>query len=166
MKQTEIEFVYSGKLCWYSLCDMPDSGPGITTCSVSSMCRIREWSLSHLERMLEWTWYGDTYDPDTNITGIYINLSIDSFPKNNVQHKTLCFAIHWYIHENWKLVRHCDLVESVHTWDRTGCEFDSWQCRIYIISHVHRAHDYSGPFGVLWVHIAWYKNCVKKISKQ
>ena len=34
------------------------------------------------------------------------------------------------------------------TWDGTGCEFDSWQCRISIISHVHRAYDYSSPFGV------------------
>ena len=22
--------------------------------------------------------------------------------------------------------------------------------------------DYLGPFGVLWVHMAWHKNCVKK----
>ena len=57
----------------------------------------------------------------------------------------------------------CGLVESACTWNGTGCEFDSWQCQIYIISHVHRAYDYSGPFGVLWVHIAWYKNCVEKV---
>ena len=30
------------------------------------------------------------------------------------------------------------------------------------ISHVHWAYDYLGPFGVLWVHMAWHKNCVKK----
>ena len=30
------------------------------------------------------------------------------------------------------------------------------------ISHVHLAYDYLGPFGVLWVHMAWHKNCVKK----
>ena len=47
-------------------------------------------------------------------------------------------------------------------WDGTGCEFDSWQRRIYFISHVHRAYDYFGPFGVLWVHMAWHKNCVNK----
>ena len=35
------------------------------------------------------------------------------------------------------------------------------QRRIYIISHFHRAYDYSGPFRVLWVHMAWYKNCVE-----
>ena len=29
------------------------------------------------------------------------------------------------------------------------CEFDSWQCRMYIISHVHTAYDYFSPFGVL-----------------
>ena len=49
--------------------------------------------------------------------------------------------------------RHCCLVESAHTWDGTGCEFDSWQCRIYTISHVHWAYDYSAPFGVLWVYV-------------
>ena len=31
-----------------------------------------------------------------------------------------------------KTVRHCGLVGSTPTWDGTGCEFDSWQCRIYI----------------------------------
>ena len=72
---------------------------------------------------------------------------------------------------------HSDLVESAHTWDETGCEFDSWQCPIYtvsvkkgppicylryprvsvftdtvyIISHVHRAYDYLSPFRVLWL---------------
>ena len=34
----------------------------------------------------------------------------------------------------------------------------------YIISHVPRTFDYLGPFGVLWVHMAWHKNCVKKSS--
>ena len=28
--------------------------------------------------------------------------------------------------------RHCGLVGSAPAWDETGCEFDSWQCRIYI----------------------------------
>ena len=28
------------------------------------------------------------------------------------------------------------------------------------ISHVHWAYDYSGPFGVYWVHMAWHTNCV------
>ena len=28
--------------------------------------------------------------------------------------------------------RHCGLVVSTPAWDGTGCEFDSWQCRIYI----------------------------------
>ena len=30
------------------------------------------------------------------------------------------------------VVRHCGLVGSAPAWDGTGCEFDSWQCRIYI----------------------------------
>ena len=57
---------------------------------------------------------------------------------------------------------HYGLVVSAPVWDGTGCEFDSWQCRIYnYISHVQRAYDYLGSFGVLWVHMAWHKNCVK-----
>ena len=32
---------------------------------------------------------------------------------------------------------HRGLVESARTFDRTGCEFESWQCRINITSHVH-----------------------------
>ena len=32
----------------------------------------------------------------------------------------------------------------------------------YPLAHVHRAYDYLGPFGVLWVHMAWHKNCVNK----
>ena len=49
--------------------------------------------------------------------------------------------------------------ESEHA--RDGCKFDeSWQCRTYIpCSWI---YDYSGPSGVLLVHMAWYKNCVKK----
>ena len=39
------------------------------------------------------------------------------------------------------------------------------QSQIYHI-HVHRAYDYLGPSGVLWVHMAWHKNCVKKKSTQ
>ena len=58
-------------------------------------------------------------------------------------------------------VRHCGLVESARTWDGTGCEFDSWQCQIYIMFN-HGAYDYLDPFGVLWVHMARYKNCVKQ----
>ena len=55
-------------------------------------------------------------------------------------------------------------MESAHTWDGTGCEFDSWQCWIYIISHAQRAYDYLGSFGVLWVHIYGLiqKLCLKK----
>ena len=29
-------------------------------------------------------------------------------------------------------VRHCGLVVPAPAWDETGCEFDSWYCRIYI----------------------------------
>ena len=50
---------------------------------------------------------------------------------------------------SYRFVRHCGLAVSAPAWDGTGCEFDSWQCRIYIL-------------GVLWVHMAWHKNCVEK----
>ena len=33
------------------------------------------------------------------------------------------------------------------------------------ISHIHWAYDYLDPFGVLWVHMAWHKKCVKKNVK-
>ena len=35
-------------------------------------------------------------------------------------------------------------------------------CCHHLISHVHRTYDYSGSFGVLWVHMAWYKKIVLK----
>ena len=50
----------------------------------------------------------------------------------------------WIQHDRWKsnvanntwpmktYVRHCGLAVSAPIWDGTGCEFDSWQCRIYI----------------------------------
>ena len=31
-------------------------------------------------------------------------------------------------------------------------------------SHVHRAYDYLGPFGVLWVHWLDTKICLKKLQ--
>ena len=39
----------------------------------------------------------------------------------------------------------CVTVESVHTFDGTVWGFESWQCRIYIISRIHRAHT------IIWV---------------
>ena len=33
---------------------------------------------------------------------------------------------------------------------------------IIFISHVHRAYDYLGPLGVLWVHMAWQQKIVLK----
>ena len=43
-------------------------------------------------------------------------------------------------------------------WDATILSSTTWSN----ISHVHWAYDYLGPFGVLWVHMAWHKNFVKK----
>ena len=53
-----------------------------------------------------------------------------------------CHYRHWKIwhlyasllvgSERVNLVRHCGLVGSAPAWDGTGCEFDSWQCRINI----------------------------------
>ena len=61
-------------------------------------------------------------------------------------------------------LHHCGLEESARTGDGTGCEFGFWQCRIYIISHVHRGYDYLGLFGVLRVHMAWCEICVIKVK--
>ena len=36
--------------------------------------------------------------------------------------------------------------------------------RVGYKSHVHQAYDYLGPFGVLWVCMAWCKNCAWKNS--
>ena len=58
-----------------------------------------------------------------------------------------------------KTICHCSLVGLAPACDKTGCEFDSWQCRIYI--------PYTLSLGLLgyiwlWVHMAWHKNCVEK----
>ena len=46
------------------------------------------------------------------------------------------------------------------TLDGTGCEFDSWQCRIPC-----SLNQYLGPFEILWVHMVSHKNCVKNDSE-
>ena len=71
----------------------------------------------------------------------------------------LCrYFTNWIMHQHlffeFSFVEKSGLVVSAPAWDGTGCEFDSWQCQIYI-PHVHWAYDYLGPFGVLWVHMAW-----------
>ena len=45
------------------------------------------------------------------------------------------FTNHWqliYFSQNHSPTRHCGLVVSAPSCDGSGCEFDSWQCRIYI----------------------------------
>ena len=54
-------------------------------------------------------------------------------------------------------IRHCSLVESALEMEQVA---SSSPGSVRYISHAHRAHDYSGPFGVIWVHMAWYKNFV------
>ena len=46
-------------------------------------------------------------------------------------------------------------MESARACDGTDCEFEFWQCRINVISHVHRDYDCSGPFGVDFQGHAW-----------
>ena len=51
-----------------------------------------------------------------------------------------CVEVCWDLLARWcqskvncsSHVRHCGLVVSAPAWDGTDCEFDSWQCRIYI----------------------------------
>ena len=70
----------------------------------------------------------------------------------------------WYLGEIYSIITHPSLWPSgiSHTWDGTGCEFDSWHYRTFLIPHVHRAYDYLGPFGALWVAtcngLTWRKN--------
>ena len=61
-------------------------------------------------------------------------------------------------------VRHRGLVVSAPTWDGTGCELDSRQCRIYILCSL--SLRLLGPLRVHWVHMAWHKNCVKKKKRK
>ena len=68
----------------------------------------------------------------------------------------------------WILVRcnivcHCGLVGSPPAWDGTGCEFDSWQCQIYIPCSL--SLWLLGSLRSSLVHMAWHKNCVKKTEK-
>ena len=58
----------------------------------------------------------------------------------------------------WK-IRHCGLVVSSPAWDGTGCEFDSWQCRIYIPCSLSLR-----LLGSLWGSLGTYGLCVKKKS--
>ena len=48
-----------------------------------------------------------------------------------------------------------NLVESACTWNGTGCEFDSWQCRIYISTPMFIEPtitcDPSGFSGYIWL---------------
>ena len=53
---------------------------------------------------------------------------------------------------------------SAPAWDGTGCEFDSWQCRIYIPCSL--SLRLLGSLRGSWVHMAWHKNCVKKKKKR
>ena len=57
-------------------------------------------------------------------------------------------------------VHHCGLVVSAPAWDGTGCEFDSWQCRIYIPCSLSLR-----LLGSLQGSLGWHKNCVKKSVK-
>ena len=97
--------------------------------------------------------YNKHAQPSMKIHSIHCNVIITIELSGAITSWTLNHSVH-----------HCGLLESARTWEETGCEFDSWQCWIYTISHVHRAYDYLSPFGVLWVqvHMAWHKNCVKK----
>ena len=50
------------------------------------------------------------------------------------------------------IIRHCGLVVSAPAWDGTGCEFDSWQCRIYIPCSL--SLRLLGSLRGSWVHMA------------
>ena len=84
--------------------------------------------------------------------------------KSNVYVKQIWTDTSWWDHHKQVMGTNCHggLEESARVWDGTGCEFDSWLCRIYIISHVHRVYDYLVPFRMIWVHMVWYRYCVQQ----
>ena len=43
---------------------------------------------------------------------------------------------------------------------------ECWSTSIYLTGISYPIFNHSGPFGVLWAHIAWYKNCVEKFKKK
>ena len=57
----------------------------------------------------------------------------------------------------------CDLVESAPSWDGTGCEFDSRQCRIYLPCSL--SLRLLGSLRRSLGSLAWHKICVKKIRQ-
>ena len=79
--------------------------------------------------------------------------------------RLLQWSSRWYVSvpDRSVSIRHCGLVGSAPAWDGTGCEFDSWQCQIYIPCSL--SLRLLGLFGVFWVHMAWHKNCVENKKK-
>ena len=98
---------------------------------------------------------------------LVMHLSVEGLRPRNWSYPPLQYLREWptptFFVTETVVVRHCGLLGSAPAWDGTGCEFDSWQCRIYIPCAL-SLYDYLGPCGVLWVHIAWHNNCVKKVK--
>ena len=87
----------------------------------------------------------------------YYKEKILKFKKTNGQ-ETIA---EWFLanHYRKRNIFQCGLVESARTWNRTGCEFESWQCRIHIPcsyslrlsgSLQEKLHDLGSPWGEFW----------------
>ena len=81
----------------------------------------------------------------------------------NVDYHTVCdrllSIIKWWTIINWLMWRWYADDDMLLTWVLVVSRYISYPI-------VHRACDYQGLFGVLWVHTAWYKNCVAKKNSQ
>ena len=53
--------------------------------------------------------------------------------------------------ECFNKVCHCGLAGSARTWNGTGCEFDSWQCQIYIPCSLSLRLSPMGFSGYIWL---------------
>ena len=66
-----------------------------------------------------------------------------------------CVMFHFTLHvfDGTQItIRHYGLVVSAPAWDGTGCEFDSWQCRIYIPCSLSlRLLKYPRVSGYVWL---------------
>ena len=118
------------------------------------------------DRRLEWTLQNKW------ITSCSMASHPDSM---NLHHSHLLIVCSNYIRLEWILKKHWIYYEenwnvTVALWYRLplGTEqvVSSIPGSVGYISHVHWAYDYLGPFAVLWVHMAWHKNCVKKEKKK
>ena len=97
-----------------------------------------------------------------NINHRFQKIATDCEANNKMKFKPKTLIAKTISISSWKclMIGTSGLVGSAPAWDGTGCEFDSWHCRIYIPCSL--SLRLLGSLWSLWVHMAWHKNCVKK----